>query len=237
VKKKLKIGFIIICRYNSKRLPGKILKEINGKPIIAYIIERLMTSVEREHIIVATSREHTDDPIENFCNQNNIHCFRGSLDNVAERFLQCAQKYSFDFATRINGDNFFMDVDSLKEMIDITLSNKYDFVTNLKNRTFPKGMSIEIVRISFYEKMYRQFNNNDHFEHVTQYLYQHDDQSRYYHYLNTVCPEAGGIQLAIDDEGDFRLAEKIIHTFTGQHTNYGLKDIYKRYKMLKDNEQ
>jgi len=231
-----KIGFIIICRYNSKRLPGKILKEIKGKPILAYIIDRLSAAVSSEDIIIATSEEKSDDPIELYCRKNNINYYRGSLDNVAERFLNCARQFKLDFATRINGDNFFMDVDTLKEMIKITQSNKYDFISNLQNRTFPKGMSVEIVRTSFYEKMYRQFNKDEHKEHVTLYLYQGNEKGKYYHFLNESCPDAGGIQLAIDDQDDFDLAEKIIHTFTGPHTSYGLAEIYKRYLMFKGDE-
>jgi spore coat polysaccharide biosynthesis protein SpsF len=218
-------------------LPGKILKEINGKPILAYIIERLSAAVAKENIIVATSNEQSDEPIEKYCLANNINLFRGSLDNVAERFLQCARQYELDFATRVNGDNFFLDVDSLKEMVEIAETGKYDFVTNVKNRTFPKGMSVEIVRTSFYELMYRQFSNDAHKEHVTLYLYQNDEKGEFFHYTNKVCPEAGGIQLAIDDSGDFELAEKIINTFTKTHTSYGLKEIYQRYLMFKGDEQ
>ncbi len=233
----MNIGFIILCRYNSRRLPGKILKKINGKPILQYIIERLQTVINSNNIVIATSEEETDDPIESYCLNNNINLFRGSLENVSGRFLACAENYGFDFATRINGDNFFMDASTLREMIKITCTGKYNFVSNLKGRTFPKGMSIEIVRTDFYKDKFQQFSSNDDFEHVTLNLYQNESESdKFYHYKNTQCPEAGGIQLAIDDQDDFHLAEQIIHTFAEDHTRYGLNEVFQLYQKYSKHE-
>ena len=82
----MKIGAIVICRYNSSRLPGKILKKINGKPILTYIIERLKCVQNLDDFIVATSINTTDQPIVDYCIKNQIKYFRGSLENVAERF-------------------------------------------------------------------------------------------------------------------------------------------------------
>ena len=68
----MKIGFIILCRYNSTRLPGKILKEINGKPIIQYIVDSLLNITSTGNIVVATSGQKSDNPISDYCNKNNI---------------------------------------------------------------------------------------------------------------------------------------------------------------------
>jgi len=229
----MKIGFIIICRYNSNRLPGKILRKIKGKPILQYIFERLNYVVLAENIVIATSTESTDDPIEQFCIDNGYQCFRGSLNNVAERFLKCTEKFEFDFATRINGDNLFIDISTLKGMIEIASSNKYDFISNVKNRTYPKGMSIEIVKTSYYKECYQKFSDESHFEHVTLYLYENDRDKKHYYYFNTTCPETAGMQLAIDTEEDFAFAEKIFCNFSTDHFNYGLEEIYEIIKMIK----
>lgn len=233
----MKIGFVVICRYNSNRLPGKILKEINGKPIIQYIFERLQEITSGENIVIATSDNTTDVPIVNYCKKNNINYFRGSLNNVAERFLLCAEEFSFDYAVRINGDNIFIDINSFKEMIEITKTNKYKFISNVKNRTFPKGMSIEIVKTDYYREMYQRFETSDHFEHVTLFLYNQENQEDHFYFYNKVCPEASGIQLAIDSIDDFRLAEQIINSFKKNHTSYNLPEIYPIYKNLKVNDQ
>lgn len=177
-------------------------------------------------IVVATSIEETDDPIWKFCAENNILCYRGALDNVAERFMLCAGKYSFDYATRINGDNIFVDIPTLKEITRLAETGSYDFISNVKDRTFPRGMSIETVRTSYFEECYGQFENEGHYEHVTLFLYQNDSGKNHYYHYNDICPEAAGVQMAIDTEEDFALVEKIIDNFTADHTMYGLKEIF-----------
>lgn len=229
----MKIGFIIICRYNSSRLPGKILKPINGKPIIAYIIERLEKVVPRNQIIVATSEEQTDDPINDYCIRNNVNCFRGSLNNVSGRFLKCAEKNELDYAVRINGDNFFIDIDTVKKMIEVANTNKYDVVSNLKNRSYPKGMSVEMVKTKFYKSQYQLFKSPDDFEHVTIFLYQNEKNGKFYYEYNTIAPEAAGIQLAIDNIEDFNLVKSIIDKFEKEHYQYGLKEVFSIYESIK----
>lgn len=233
----MRIGYIIICRYNSSRLPGKILRKIEGKEVLLYIVDRIKKVAPESQVIVATSVEKEDDKIADFCKKKSILYFRGSLDDVALRFLECAEKNKYHYATRINGDNIFVDINSLEAMTKIALTNKYDFVTNLKNRTFPKGMSIEMVKTDYYKSIFKKFNNSTHNEHVTLYLYENENEnSNYYNYLNVEVPEASGIQLAIDNEEDFFMVSQIISKFAGDHTEYGLKEIIEiRKNILKNN--
>jgi len=224
----MKIGFIILCRYNSSRLPGKILKEIEAKPILQYIVDSLSEVVDKENIVVATSEEETDNPIYNYCKKNNIQVFRGDLNNVSKRFKDCANTYNFDFATRINGDNIFVDQETIKEMLSIAETDKYDFISNVKNRTFPKGMSVEIVRTSYYNKKYENFNTSGDFEHVTINLYNNDEGENYYYHYNEKCIEASGIQFAVDTKEDFETASKIIKKLNKKN-NFTLKEVYQTY--------
>ena len=115
----MKIGIIVLCRYNSSRLPGKILLKISGKTILQHIIDRLLCVKGGYPICVATSSEIDDKPIIDYCKGNNINFFDGSKKNVASRFLNCAKANDFDFATRINGDNLFTDPLIIEDMIDI----------------------------------------------------------------------------------------------------------------------
>lgn len=217
----MKTGFIIICRYSSSRLPGKILKEIAGKPVIAYIIERIKQVTTTENIVVATSVENDDEPIVKWCKDNAVQVYRGSLENVALRFLNAARAFHFDFAFRVNGDNIFTDVELLKEAYVFSQTAQYAFVSNLDRRTFPKGMSIEGVDINSYESAYPEFNTDDR-EHVMTYFYRHIDKFSHYFIYNENYPEMAGIQLAIDTPKDLLLATKIITHFTRPQFNYGL---------------
>ena len=190
----MKIGAIVICRYNSSRLPGKILKEINGKPLLNYILERLDGVVGLDDVIIATSNKETDDPIVEYCDKNNLKYYRGDLNNVAERFLKCAQHFNLDYAIRINGDNLFVDSKVISEMIDVARKGSYDLISNVKDRTFPKGISVEIVKTAFYNKSYLKFDSDYYKEHVTIYFYENEDSGNFYFHINTTCPST---QLAI----------------------------------------
>lgn len=232
----MKIGAIILCRYNSSRLPGKILKKINDKPILKYIVERLECSLPKGNIIIATSNETSDDPIYKFCEAEGYHCFRGSLENVAKRFMDCATDFNLDYAIRINGDNVFTDIPTLDTLLKITANDKYKFITNVAERTFPKGMSIEIIDTKYYRKKYPLFNNTSHKEHVTLFFYEHNESDVFYFYKNIEVPNAAGIQLAIDTQKDYQLVSKIISNFTKDHRLYNLKEIYSIYEKITANE-
>jgi len=221
-----KIGIILLCRYDSTRLPGKILKMIQGKPILEYIYERLNTAFAREDIIVATSQEESDNPIVHYCQEHNVCFFRGSKDNVAERFRDCAQQHNFDYAVRITGDSLFVDTRIICQMCQMVPGHHYDFITNIKNRTFPKGISVEIVKTKFYREAYQHFTKPEHFEHVTLYLYQNENAGHRFYFFNNIVPEIKKYNLAIDTPADLQFAESIVSYMTKNHREYFLKDIY-----------
>lgn len=206
----MSIGIVILCRFDSKRFPGKILHNIKGRPIIAHIVERIRLGAPNRSIVVATSRESSDDQIAAYCKRAGLTCFRGSLEDVAGRFLQCMESNGWDFGVRINGDNLFLDPQTLNAMLAIADTDQFDFVTNVPGRSFPYGMSVEIVRKSFYHDAMLQDFDVGHREHVTSGLYEKPDLGRRYIFKNRVCPEAAGLQLAIDTPDDMIRARKII---------------------------
>ena len=225
-------GIVILSRFNSSRLPGKALKTIDGKPVLKYILERLHTVVPEERIVIATSDESSDDPIAAFCKQEQVACFRGSLNNVSERFLVAAQSKGWDYAVRINGDNIFLDTQVLNDMLELAETEEADLVSNVQGRTFPKGMSVEIVKTSHYADRLGEINKDPRYrEHVTLYLYECESAKEHYiHFKNKELPEAAGIQLALDTEEDFERSSGLIARFKTSHTHYNLKEILQLLK-------
>ncbi|MDN5199976.1 hypothetical protein QQ008_01355 [Fulvivirgaceae bacterium BMA10] len=222
----MKIGIIILCRYSSSRLPGKILKKINGKTILERIVERLEKVSKAHQVIVATSDEQSDDAIEIFCHDNDIPVFRGDLDNVAKRFLDCALHHELDYAIRINGDNIFADPVIIDQMIEILDDRSYDLVTNVPERTFPIGMSVEILKTSFYQQILKKFTTKDYLEHVTLYLYDHPTAGDFFYFYNKTCPQAKGLKLAVDDAFDLENISRIISELEKSKSFYSLTEIY-----------
>jgi N-acetylneuraminate synthase/N,N'-diacetyllegionaminate synthase len=221
----MKIGIVILCRYGSSRLPGKILKEINGRSVLGHIYDRIQRGAQGYPVAVATSLEHSDDPIARYCQRSRLECFRGSLENVAKRLLDCAEKKSWDFVVRINGDNLFADPDLLSSMLAIAETDEYDFITNVPGRTFPYGMSIEILRVSFFREVLAKIQNSDHCEHVTSWLYENEQVGRRYVFKNKHCPEAKGLHLALDTEDDLVRHTSLFDRMDNPPSTYRLAEI------------
>jgi spore coat polysaccharide biosynthesis protein SpsF (cytidylyltransferase family) len=201
------VGVVILCRYSSSRLPGKILLPVAGKPMLTHIVERVRRS--GLPVVVATSDQASDEPIAQHCRQIGIPCFRGSLDNVAERFLRAAQAQGWQYATRINGDNLFVDSDLLREMAQVAASGAYELVTNVPGRSYPPGASIEIVDVRAYAALAAGFTEPGHREHVTLYLYDHPESCRRHIHVNPRREEMAGLNLAIDTQDDYQRAQRI----------------------------
>lgn len=206
----MSLGIIILSRYSSSRLPGKVLMPIAGKPLLAHITDRLQRISPTYPLLVATSADPSDDAIANFCRQQQLRCFRGSLEDVAGRFLAAARQEGWEYAVRINGDNLFVDLEALQKMTTMAETGQYDFISNVPDRTFPYGMSIEIVRVDFYEEVYAQLSDDHYREHVTLYLYDHPELGRRYYHYNTRYPELAGKKLAVDTPADLIRAEGIL---------------------------
>jgi len=218
----MKIGTIVLCRYGSSRLPGKILADVAGRPILSYIHERASSGSEGGPVVVATSLDETDDPVAAYCAYHRIPFYRGALHNVAERFLGCAVAHGFDFAVRINGDNLFASPKLMQETSALVRTGKYDFVTNVRGRTYPTGMSVEAVRVSFYASILPRFSKPEHFEHVTLYLYENEGVGRRAYLENGWCPGARGKHMAIDTADDLERARRLFAMTSGAHLDYDL---------------
>lgn len=222
----MKIGIVILCRYSSARLPGKILKEINGRTVLSYIVERIQQAAPNNPVVVATTVDKTDDPIVNYCHRSRLQVFRGDLEDVAGRLLSCAQAYKWDFTVRINGDNLFLDIRTLSEMLAIASTDMFDFVSNIPGRTFPYGMSVEIMRTSFYRDALEKMKEDSHREHVTSWLYENPEFGTRHIYTNTICPKAAGMKMALDTPADLKKAKTILDYETYIQRDMGLSEIY-----------
>ena len=220
----MKIGFVILCRYGSSRLPGKILADVSGRSVLSLIHERTLRGADGAPVVVATSLDPSDDPIAAHCVREKIPIFRGALSNVAERFYGAARHFGLDVAVRINGDNLFASPAVMRSVSSIVRRGGYDFVTNVKGRSYPTGMSVEAVGVDFYAKVLSSFHTRDHFEHVTLYLYEHEEIGRRYYLHNEWCPEARGTHMALDTSSDLERARCLFEQTVGSHLDYDLPD-------------
>lgn len=198
---------IVQARLSSKRFPNKVLYLIKKKPLILYLIENLKKSKNQLKIVIATSKNKSDDKIFKFCETNNIFCFRGSLNNVAERLLQCAKKFKAKNFIRICGDSPFIDAKLIDKAIDIYLKskNKYELISNIFPRTFSSGQSVEIIRTNLLSKNLKFFSKSQK-EHVTKYFYENNNCFMIKNFKN--INKKKKIKMSIDTKSDLHRLKK-----------------------------
>lgn len=167
----MKIVAIIQGRMTSSRLPGKILADIEGSAELLHVVRRARASEAFDEVIVATSVDATDDPVETFCKTQNIPCFRGSLNDVLDRYAQAAAKYDADIITRLTADCPLLDPVVIKQVVDAFDPLQFDYVSNSLERTFPKGLDTEVFSREALNRAAKEATAPHEREHVTPYMH------------------------------------------------------------------
>ncbi len=166
---------IIQARVGSSRFPRKVFSELSGRPFIWHVVNRLKFSTKIDKIVLATTLNPLDDELEKWAVSEGIKCFRGSENNVLERFYFAAKESEADIIIRITADDPFKDPTIIDNVINLLIINKVDFAYNNNPPTYPEGIDTEVFTFDALEKAY--LNSVDSFEkeHVTQFFYRHPD--------------------------------------------------------------
>lgn len=224
----MKIGIIIQVRMSSRRFPGKVLHEIQGKPLLGYLVERLKLCQNNSELIVATSSEESDQPVYDYCETNGVKCFRGSLDSVAERFADAIKEYQLDAFVRICGDSPMVDPQIVDQGLKVFLDNDYEIVTNCLKKTFPQGQGFEILKSQTFLEGYKNFHTPDHFEHHTCYFYEHADDFNICN-IETGDKDYSSLDLCVDDPEDAERLAKVLEQMDRPFTDYGWRELVGLY--------
>tara|TARA_B100001123_G_C15321112_1_gene1027923 strand:- start:794 stop:1417 length:624 start_codon:yes stop_codon:yes gene_type:complete len=161
---------IIQARSSSKRFKNKINHIVLGKRLIWYVVEGVKKSKYVKKIIVSTSTKKSDDNLVAYLKYNKIMYYRGSLNNVAERLLNTAKKFKKKGFVRICADSPLIDYKIIDKAIKTYKLNRYEIVTNTFPKTFPKGLSVEVLNTTIIEKNLKKMNKYEK-EHVTKFFY------------------------------------------------------------------
>lgn len=161
-------GIIIQSRTGSTRLPGKVLKTINDRTLMDHIIDRLSSLKSEAKVVIATSTLPGDDAIEDFCKEKGVACFRGSEDNVLNRYYECACEHGFDTIVRLTADNPFVDVEELDRLISFHIEEGNDFSESFS--VLPIGVGAEAFSFPTLKEDMEKSSMPHHFEHVDEYI-------------------------------------------------------------------
>lgn len=201
---------ILQARMSSSRLPGKVAMDANGESMLSYEIKRILQSKKIDKLVVATSINSEDDVIETIARQNNIECFRGSLENVLDRYYQCAKQYRPSNVVRLTGDCPIIDPKVIDEVISLHLSSNADYTSNGIKRTFPDGLDTEIMTFKALEYTHLHATLQEEFEHVTRFIYTHPELFNIQHYYND--KNYSHLRWTLDYKEDYDLLKNIIRS-------------------------
>lgn len=224
---------VILARMDSARLPRKPLAEVGEKKLVDYLIERAWKLDGLDSLCLATTDRSIDDELVAHAKSKGLQVYRGSCENVAERLLACATNQSADFVLRLNGDSPYIDTKMLNAAIRLAKSDKYDFLTNLLPRTYPYGVSVEIVRVRTLAQHLVAFSESDA-EHVTQFFYRNLDRFNVAHLKSQqIFPVAE--RVTIDTAEDLREFVLMIQKLGSEWATANLVDILKAYEEVRGN--
>ncbi len=223
----MQINVFVQARMGSTRLPGKVLKPVLDRPLLDYLVERLCQAREIDKIVILTTTQRADDVIARYCQKKSVPCFRGAEDDVLDRYYQAALHYHSDGIVRITADCPLIDPDILDQVVKVFKENlpKIDYVSNSLERTFPRGLDVEVFSFSALEQAFLHAKRPEEREHVTLYLYRHPTLF----YLKNVAhhPSLAHCRWTVDTPEDFALVRLILEHLYPKHPHFKLKDILK----------
>ena len=219
-KRSARIGIIAQARMSSRRLPGKVLMRIGGKTLLQQLVEGCRQVGNVDGLCVATSVDASDDAIAEHCAQLRVDCRRGPLEDVALRFIGAAQTCGFDAAVRISADSPLIDPRLIEDLVDrYRQMEDCDLATNVLRRTYPSGMSVEVIRTATLARVHPAMSAAER-EHVTPFFYAHTDQFRIAS-LERAEPLVG-TKFSVDTPEDFRRISALVARLDRPYWEYGL---------------
>ena len=202
---------IIQARMSSSRLPGKVLKDIRGEPMLRRVLDRVRMAEHIDQVVVATTIDSSDDVLERWCEENHTACFCGSMQDVLDRYYQAALPYSPDFVVRITADCPVIDPGLVDETIRTCREKEVDFAaTRLPppfHRTYPIGLDVEVARFQALKESWKNAKQPFEREHVFPYLYA--EEGRFCVRILNHTEDRGSLRWTVDTAEDLELIRRI----------------------------
>jgi spore coat polysaccharide biosynthesis protein SpsF len=220
----MKVVIINQARMTSTRLPAKVMKQVLGKPLLEYQIERLKRVKLADQIVVATTINDTDQPIVDLCDRLSITSYRGSEDDVLARYHGAAIAYQADVVVRVTSDCPIIDPQVIDQVIQFYIESypKYDYVSNALGRTYPRGMDTEVFAFADLDEAFHRATAQPDREHVTPFIYRHPDRCN----LGKInyFENHSNHRWTVDTIEDFELIKIIIETLYPVKPEFTLED-------------
>lgn len=218
---------VLQARMSSSRLPGKVLADVGGRPMLARMLQRVRAARLLDLTVLATSVSCEDDSIESLCTTQGVPCFRGSLADVLDRVYQAALPYSPDHIVRLTGDCPLIDPKVIDATVAHHLAGGYEYTTNAPPgaETFPDGLDTEVVEASAFARTWRDAVLTSHREHVT--LYIKDNPSSFQIGAYPCRGDFSTERWTVDAPGDLEFVRRVFSALDREERSYpfGMWDV------------
>lgn len=218
-----KTAIIIQARMTSTRLPGKILMDLAGRPMLEFQIERLRRCAKIDEIVVATTVNREDDSVVGLCESLGVHVHRGPEDDVLTRYLEAAEKYGTTDIVRSTADCPLIDPAIVDRMVELYLSAspEVDYAANL--RTYPHGQDVEVFSLAALKTVSELASESYQREHVTPLFYELDRFRRKYLDLPVSHRNA---RWTVDTPADLEFVKAVVNRLLPSRPKFGIDDIF-----------
>ncbi|NPV91577.1 MAG: glycosyltransferase family protein [Firmicutes bacterium] len=221
----MKIVATIEARMTSTRLPGKVLLDLCGKPALQHIVERLRRSRYLDDVVVATTVNATDDPVVQMCKDIGCSYYRGSEEDVLLRVLEAARSVDADLIVEITGDCPVIDWRHVDRLIEMFFSGEYDYVSNVMERSFPRGFDTQVFPVRVLDEVNRLTQDPVDHEHVSYYIYNHPERYRLLNWRaegDAFHPE---LEITLDTPEDYRLIKAVYEGLYRENPDFSAVDV------------
>jgi spore coat polysaccharide biosynthesis protein SpsF len=206
---------IIQARLGSTRLPGKVLADICGKPLLQRLIQRVSATQGISRVVVATTTDLADDELAGWCVAHDVPVYRGSVNDVLDRFWQCAQQHPAEFIVRVTADDPLKDPQIIAQALALCASaSEVDYASNTLHPTYPEGLDIEVVRFRTLERAACEAKLPSEREHVMPYVWKHPDRFVLRNF--SMQPDLSHWRWTVDKPADLELMRRIFTHFADQ---------------------
>lgn len=220
----MNIVALVQARMGSTRLPNKVLLDLVGEPMLVHVVRRIRRVGMVNEVVVATTMEPSDDAIAACCESRGWPCFRGSRDDVLDRYYQAARHSQAGAIVRITADCPMIDpglIDRVvREFLDCQPAVHYA-CNSMPIKTYPRGLDTEVVRFDALERAWREDQNPGWREHATPYIYRHPELFHLHPVVNPV--DYSAMRWTVDTPDDWAFVRRIYEHFG--HDRFSWQDV------------
>jgi len=217
------IRVLIQARMSSSRLPGKVLEPVLGRPMLEMMLERVLRSREVGSTMVVTSVDPSDDPIEALCVRLLVECFRGSLDDVLDRYYQALGAFPSDHVVRVTGDCPLIDHRIIDATVAKHLAEGFDYTSTALHPTFPDGMDVEVMTAEALRIAWAEARLGSERGHVTPFIKKHPERFRLGELRSEV--DLSELRFTVDEPEDLQLVRTVFEALYPTNPDFSLDDI------------